>query len=58
MVQGKLFLVLRCHTCMCDPHLAANITRQISHRLMEVSFAPTELSFNKLALLLHTKPVI
>ena len=58
MVQGKLLPVLRRHVCMCDPHRSANIVRQFSHRLMGVSFAPTELSLNKLALLFHTKPVI
>ena len=58
IVQGKVFLVQRCHVRMCDPHRTANIVRQISHLFMGLSFAPTELSFNKLALLFHTKSVI
>ena len=58
IVQGKVFLVQRRHVRMCDPHCAANVVSQIPHFLMGLSFAPTKLSFNKLALLFHSKSVI
>ena len=58
IVQGKVLLVKRRHVRMCDPHRAANVVSQISHLFMGLSFAPTELSFNKLALLLYSKTVV
>ena len=58
IVQGKVFLEERRHVCVRDPHRAANILFQISPLFMGLTFTPTELSFNKLALLLYSKTVI
>jgi len=57
IVQGKVFLVQRRHVRMCDPHCAANVVSQIPHFLMRLPFSPTELSFNKLALLLYSESI-
>jgi len=58
IVQGKVFLVERRHVCICDPYRAANVGCQIPHLFVGLTFTPTELSFNKLALLFQSEPVI
>ena len=57
MVQGEFFPDLRRHVDMHDPHHTANVVCQFSQWFLGTSFAPDELSFNKLALLVHAKSV-